>query len=45
MNEGAIGEILRNPALIETGKTLLQAALDAGGKDNITFVLIRVRKK
>lgn len=45
IGEGAIGEILRNPALIETGKTLLQAALDAGGKDNITFVLIRVREK
>ena len=29
----------------EAGRMLLKAALDAGGRDNITFVLIRLKKQ
>lgn len=37
--------IIRNANTEQAGIALLQSALDAGGQDNITFFLIRVRTK
>lgn len=40
-----IEEILRNTADEAVGDALLREALNNGGRDNITFILLRVRKR
>ncbi len=43
LSEEEIGELLRaNPRLRDAGESLIAAANDAGGRDNITVVLLRV---
>ena len=45
VSEEKIAETIRTFSGEEAGRMLLKAALDAGGRDNITFVLIRLKKQ
>ncbi len=42
--EEKITGIVRNTTIEKAGRGLLRSALDAGGPDNITFFLVRIRK-
>ena len=43
LKEGLIGDTLRGaPSLLDAGERLIDAANDAGGRDNITVILVRV---
>ena len=42
LDDGAIGQLLQSVVSLESGcKTLIDAANDAGGKDNISVILVR----
>ena len=45
VDEGRVGELLAaSPSLAAAGRTLIEAANDAGGRDNITVVLFRLEE-
>ena len=45
VSEEEIADTLSGRGILEAQKRLLNAALDNGGKDNITIILCKVRKK
>lgn len=45
VTDSSILHIIRNADTDAAGKVLLQSALDAGGRDNITFFLVRIRNE
>jgi PPM family protein phosphatase len=45
LKEGLIGDVLRGaPSLHDAGERLIDAANDAGGRDNITVILVRLEE-